>query len=148
MIASINANTCSNIETVRLLINAGSDIHCQNVNGWTSLMLACKYSCTDSNLETINVLLDSDTQINADQKINNKTCLMMLLKYGTFDSSSSDMIIKLLHIFRKTLLYTDTKGKSAYDYYVQNGSTCLDAYYLKILKGDISLNNTKSARLL
>ena len=57
MIASINSNNYSTLETVEYLLRKGADPNLRNKNGDTALLLASRFSNTDSSFETVEYLL-------------------------------------------------------------------------------------------
>ena len=63
MIAARNSNTVSNIETVKILIDAGADLNLKNNRQSTALMLANDY-IGDSSEETIKLLIETGADIN------------------------------------------------------------------------------------
>lgn len=42
-LACRNANTCSSIETIKLLLLYGADVHSKTTDGWTPLLMASRY---------------------------------------------------------------------------------------------------------
>lgn len=153
----INCRYLHITETVKMLINAGADVNIKDRCGDTALY----YGSYSNNVEIVQMLIDAGADVNIKYS-NNKTFLMLLLertipltyveifqhdKSHENDPAEYDkLIIQLLHKSRETLLDVDINGKTAYDYYIERGYNILNDYHLKILKGDIHLNNTKSAR--
>lgn len=123
------------IEPICLLINAGSNIDLQNNNGYTASMIT-------SNIEIIKLLISTNCNVNL--KNNHGDTLLMNLLQRT--DNYNDVIIDLIHRSRETLYDTNDYGKTAFDYYVEYNHSFLDEYHLKLLKGDIRYNNTKSAK--
>ena len=54
--------------------------------------------------------------------------------------------INLIILSKSILHIKNGEGMTAYDYYVKNNHTILDEYYVSVLKGDITLADTKSAK--
>lgn len=132
-----NSNNGSSIEIVKILIDAGADVNIE-VRDITHLLMSIP------NVRTTQMLIGAGSDVNIKNK-NNQTFLMLLLIQGFLDNYY-EIIIQLLYISGETLLDTDVQGKNAYDYYIEKGYNILDEYHLKILIGEISPNNTKSAR--
>ena len=80
MLASINFNKCSSIETIQLLLENKVDINARNNKGWSSLMLAAQYS----NIETVRLLLENKADINA--RNNGKSSLMLAVEYSNIET--------------------------------------------------------------
>ena len=72
------SNTNSNIETVKLLLDAGANIDLQNSNGWTALMLACRYSNTHTMINIVYENYDHIQSIHFFQPTNPSTQDMFL----------------------------------------------------------------------
>lgn len=64
IIASQVSNTDSNIGTVKMLINAGSDVDAIGDQGNTALICASGNSSMNSNIETVKMLINSGADIN------------------------------------------------------------------------------------
>lgn len=93
ILACVNSNTTSNVETVQLLLEAGANVNQCAIGGYTSLMLACRFSNLYSNVETVKLLLQHGANVNL-QKNRGKTALMMACKY--IDVNSNPETVKLL----------------------------------------------------
>lgn len=150
----INAHKGSKFEIVKLLIDAGANINnVDNRQGWTALTVANKLP---NNTETILLLINAGSNVNIKYEYERTFLMLFLIKEYLDDNDTvqmrcsstifNDVLIKLLHVSKETLFDTDDYGKTAYDYYIEYGYNILDEYHLKILKGDIHLNCTKSAR--
>ena len=131
--------TDNKFETAKILVNAGCDVNCVDIRGNSALRQAIR------DAKIIRLLIDAGADVNL-KYINDQTFLMLLLQKENIDDKYTDVIIELLYISKKTLCDIDTNGKTAYDYYIENNWQILDKYQLKILKGDIMVNNIKSAR--
>lgn len=138
MLASASFNKHSNIETIKILIDAGADVDIKENNGLTALSMATH------DLRAVKILIDAGSDVNVKDKDNN-TFLMLLLRKNL--ECCADLIIQLLHLSKKTLLDTNDHGQTSYDHYMRQGFNILDEYNLKILKGYISLNSTNSDKL-
>lgn len=127
-----------NIETLKMLISAGADVNKQTSTGMSILMVACGCS---NNIETIKLLIDAGANINSvtDTRIN-------ALMVACACSNNVEILKLLMLLSRNILLDVDTENKTAYDHYVKFGNDILDEYHLRILRGDINSNMTKSAR--
>ena len=173
IIASRYSGTDSNIETVELLINSGADVNATTNGALTALMLASRNYATGSTIETVKILINANADVdmvssagdialtvtdsaeimqllivagaNVNMKYSTRTFLMCLLS-KEWNPSYTSIVIDLLHLSQKTLLDTDSRGKTAYDYYVDNHHDCLELYHLNILKGTTRPNRTKSAK--
>lgn len=167
LMLTIKCNGTVNLQTIKLLIDSGSDVNLQNDYGYTALMSIMpkienslihsnKYHQDDpryleitefvkSHVELIELLLSFGANVNF-KTYSNKTFLMLLLSSNGIDERYVDVLHSLIHVSKETLSDTDTNNKTAYDYYVENNCDILDTYHLELLKGNIRLNNTKSAR--
>lgn len=134
-----NIDKKNRFEAAKILINAGCDINWVDNYGFSALSLS-------GDDKIIRLLIDAGADVNIKYN-NNQTFLMLLLQRENKNDRYTDIIIELLETSKKTLCNTDSYGKTAYDYYIENNWQILDDYQLKILKGDIVLNNTKSARI-
>jgi len=107
MLAALNVQTHSSIETMTILIDAGADIDATCSNDWTALMYATKYSNISSSVEAMKLLLDSGCNPNTYSKGNIWTALMLAVFY--INKSSSVDAIKLLldHKSNTHVLYTN-----------------------------------------
>ncbi len=83
MFASRNSNTDSNIETVKLLIEAAANLNLQEKDGWTALMMAIENSDTDSNVETFKLLIEAGADLNLQSKHNNDALCLLKNEYQT-----------------------------------------------------------------
>lgn len=161
-----------NIDRIRMLINAGSDVNICDSTGCDVLMLICNNRTND--VEIVQLLIDAGSNVNHQCKTGHTSAMFSLREpdvtkllisknynvnlkncYGDTILSHlvslpsddyNDTIIDLIHRSVETLYDADKIGKTAYDYYVRSGKTFLDVQQLKLLKGDIRFNNTKSAR--
>jgi hypothetical protein len=82
----LEADTSSNIETVKLLLENGADVNAKDVIGWTPLMMSSRYSNTDSNIQTVKLLLENGADVNAKYD-KGWTPLMLASRYSTTDSN-------------------------------------------------------------
>lgn len=137
-------------ETFRILIDAGIDVNIKNIGflSQTSLMFACTYWYND----TIKLLLDSGSDANIlDNRMESALYLYLTnLKHGVHDAAEDQVfnieIFMYLLVKSKDVIYSQNyQGLTCYDYYINNGFSVLDDYQLKLLKGEIIINNTKSA---
>lgn len=135
MLASIDSSTGSNLETVKLLINAGSDLNIKTNDGRVALMMT---KCPI----VIKLLIDAGVDVNL-KNSNEQNYLSVYLQNRVVET---DILVELIHKSKQTLSDTDFRDKTAYDYHIQNNHNLLDEYQLKILQGAINPNNTKSAR--
>lgn len=164
-------DTTRNIKIVKILINLGADIHLKNWIGNNCLMIASKYY-DENSIEIVKMLIDAGADINAKNNIgrtalwistcvhktkllidhngdvnikydNNQTMLTILINEPVIQP---EIIMKLIHLSKKTLLDMDDYGKTSYEYYIHQKHNFLDDYHLGLLKGVFVLNNTKSAR--
>lgn len=176
-IFDVKAYVCKKVyDAVKMLINSGTKANYVSDYGFTALLVACSWSINDDNIKLIKLLIDAGADVNqcntegqyplvvaldnvrimqllidsgADVNIKYRqadTILMIILQKESLDDYV-DIIIDLLYKSQETILHKDMYKKTAYDYYIKKGHNILDKYHLKILKGDISPNNTKSARL-
>jgi ankyrin repeat protein len=76
-----------------LSINPRSDINAKNINGWTPLALACRNSNTDSNVETVQLLLDNGADVNSK---NNEGWTPLALACRNSNTDSNVETVKLL----------------------------------------------------
>lgn len=134
----------SNCDILSMLIAAGCDINVQDYSGRTALMGA-----RDSDMLLILINAGCDIHV---QDANGYTVLMMLIKNNF--SIQIDIIKDLIIMSKNSLTYKSNEGKTAYDYYLfRNGmyscsydDDALDEYHLAVLKSEIFVTDTKSAR--
>lgn len=135
-------------DIIKLLIDVCIDIDYQcPATGLTALMIACKYSYKNNNNKVINLLIDSGANITI-QSNEKRTALMYYLWYNRFNESDVDLLMKFIIKSQKILRLTNTNSNVYYDIYVNKQINILDEYQLRILKGEIIINATKSARKL
>ena len=77
---------------------------------WTPLMLSCRYSNTDSNIETVKLLLDSKADINF-TTYDKWTPLMLSCRFSTCDSNTDT--VKLLLDNKADINLQSDSGASA-----------------------------------
>lgn len=92
MIACANSNTYSNIETVKMLIDAGADVNFRNNRNITALFKSCQYSNTSSNVETVKMLIDAGADVNVTELIFGYTPLIMSCEIN--DVETAKMLIE------------------------------------------------------
>lgn len=145
MSAVLSSNTNSNVETVNTLIKYNADINYANNSGFTALMYATAYTGISSNLETVKMLLDYGADVNLKDNIGRTALIYYLLNYGNHLIDKS--ILEILILKSKISITTqDYNNLSAYQYYLYKKYDVLDDYFMKLLKGEISMSNVKSAR--
>ena len=93
---------CKNVETAKLLVNAGANVNLKNKEGFTALMRV-------GNSEVIEFLILSGADVNA-MTNNYITPLMWQVKQNNFDA------VRILLRYGADLLQQDRWGKTAYDY--------------------------------
>ena len=86
MIACRNSSTCSNIETVKILLENGAYTDLQNNFNSTALSITCANLSGDSNMETLKLLLEY--KANTDLvDINKRTALMLTCIHSSHDDN-------------------------------------------------------------
>jgi ankyrin repeat protein len=120
-LACRNSNTCSTIETVKLLIDNGIDVNSMSTckHKYTPLRFAILYSDTDSSLETVKLLLQASANITSNEyntmylhsacsnfdKCNVET-LKLLLDHGIpvnqLNNGKSSTLMQLCHFISGT----------------------------------------------
>ena len=83
-------NTLKLIKETRLIKHV---VNQQNAQGWTPLMLACRYGQTNSNIKTIQLLLNNGANVNT-QNNQGHTALRIATVYSNTDSSTE--VVKML----------------------------------------------------
>ena len=135
-----------NNEAVKLLLNANADVNLKDkTNIWTSLMFACRWSNINGNNETVKLLIDAGSDVNIKNDVGN-TPLMEYLDNINTEQIDMETLMSLIIKSKYSLHLKNIKDKSSYDIYIGKNFSILDDYQLKLLKGDIVLNNTKSAK--
>ena len=76
-----------------MLIDAGANCNLQQNSGYTALMLAARYSSTDSSEGTVKMLIDASANLNLQQK-DGWTALMLATLYSS--TTSSEGTIRML----------------------------------------------------
>ena len=99
-------------KVVNNINNYNMDINLKSKNGYTALMLASKYSNTESNIETVKLLLDNGADINL-KNCNGNSALMLASKYLNTDSNIET--IKLLLDNGADIDVKNNNGTSFYD---------------------------------
>lgn len=130
------------IEIIKLLIDSKTDLDLQSFCDGTALIMACEQADINGFTDIANILIDRGANVTLKNSFG-RTALMILFMVQV---NNSNLIEKLIHLSKQTLLDVDTEDCTAYDYYIKYQNNFLDDYHLKLLKGDISVNNTKSAR--
>lgn len=169
-----NSQSDSNINIIQLLINSGSNVNIKNISNETNLLYISRYynnnyetmklilnskpdlSVTDNGGNTalmlsrqiapIKLLLDVNCDIDVKNKLGQTFLMLFIIKILDDTDDHINILIDVMRRSKKTLLDKDFFNNSAYDYYKAFHHGLLGEYYLKILKGKIRLNNTKSSR--
>lgn len=94
ILASLNSNTGSTIETVELLLKNNANVSIKNDIGWTAFMIACRYALISSSIETIKLLLEYKSNIN-ERNYNGWSSLMISCR-GCNTYSNPEIIYFLL----------------------------------------------------
>ena len=71
---------------IRLLINSGSNLNFKGHDGWTSLMMATRYSNRGSTEEAVEILINSGANLNLKNK-EGQTALNLAVKHSNTDST-------------------------------------------------------------
>lgn len=148
-----------NIDVIKILIDNGADVNIVSNDGYTALthkitnfknvadqnivLLLNVNHKDDVDLDIVLLLIDAGSNVNHKDKKDRTPLMLLLINYNNCDK---DLLVKLIHMSKATLTDEDINGKTAYDYYIKNNNQILDEWQLKLLKGEISLNHTKSAR--
>ena len=91
MLAVANFKTKSSRETVEILLKHNTNVNIQDIDGWTPLMLACRYS------KNITVIIEMLLKYGADINVQDKygwTALMMACRHSK--TTSSNKTVELL----------------------------------------------------
>lgn len=135
------AKKYSDTETVKLLIDAGSNVNAQNSNGWSALMIANKYS----DIETVKMLLSAGSNVDL-QNNNGETTIMILLSRPMCNKHERIKIIKLLLESNCNLNLQNINGMTALMYAITVGKieTDIQLFTHMIIKSQksITLKNT------
>lgn len=129
-----------NIDVLQILLNANADINLRDKNGTTPLMWMCRENNRDIGI--IRALISAGADVN----IRRNDGLTALSCYICYNYKINKELLELLIIKSNiTITIPDIYDLTPYDYYMSNKHFVLDEYFVKVLKGDISLSNTKSA---
>ena len=106
------ASRFSGLETVKLLLESGADVNILDDTGYTSLMMASKYSNESSSLDTVKLLLESGADVNIQEYAGAKfTALMVASKHS--NKTSSLETVRLLLAYGATIDNKSRKGFTA-----------------------------------
>lgn len=148
MMAALNYYNDPSLKCVKLLLKSGANVNLQNDDGDTALMIISfnHGENLSPRSKCVNLLLKAGTDVN----LQNKYGITTLMCYCRFAEFTKDIISILLLIIRKTpdICVKSNSGYSAYDYLVINCHypSLNDEYIESLIKGEIKLSNTKSAR--
>lgn len=140
-----NGNLSDSIKWIELLLNAGADCNIQNHTGDTALIYLCQYFDSDQLDPYRMLLLNVGSDVNL-QNISGNTALMLYCRDNDFSTGNTDVLLSLISSCNDVIM-TNNNSKSAYDYFIKNSTRmCIDNEYFELLlKGEISINNIKSA---
>lgn len=128
---------------IKLLIKSGADINYQTTNGFTAIMGLCRWTNKHTN-ELIKILLDANAGVNH-SSITNSNPLSLYLSNCTKENIDVDILIRLIIKSVHLLKINIPEIGTCYDIYKSKHMDLLDEYHLRMLKGDIKWNRTKSA---
>lgn len=131
-----------NIEAIKILIAAGTNINTQCEYGYSALMVAA--------MRKNNKIVKTLIKLNANVSLCDNDGHSALFLYVIFDKENNinKKILETLIVKSKIFLNVPDKfNKTVYDYYISENYNVLDEYFLRILRGEIFLANTKSAKI-
>lgn len=133
------ATMLENVKITKLLLKSKADPNIKNYNNSTCLINACSLR----NNKIINILLDEGADANCVDNYGDFALLSYLKTCKNNFSFDKNVLQKL--IISTNILVVDSRNE-LYDIYHLKNYECLDDFYLKLLKGEITITKTKSAR--
>jgi ankyrin repeat protein len=128
MIAARYSGKDSTNKTVKLLIDAGTNVNIQSDYEWTALMIAAYYSGKDSTNETVKILIDAGANLNI-QNSDGWTALMITIRNS--ENASIYETVRLLINADADFKLKDNYGTTTFDMLMKNKNT--DATLIKIM---------------
>lgn len=133
------------VEFIEIIINSSSNLDIQNNNGRTALITMCDSNNIEKD-KYIDLMIKSGANVDiCDKSLN--TALMYYLKCTQLSADNIDTLILLIKK-STNITYKNTYGRTAYDFFKMNQSSknITEPSIEELLKGNITINNTKSAR--
>lgn len=140
-LAARNSNTCSSLETVKLLLDLGSDVNFKPEKCLTALMFAARHVPKDSTVETIKLLISYGADVNILDD-DGQNALMLAITYDLFNPNIDT--VNLLIESGIDLNVRDKHGRTALDIL---SNSYWPLHHMGIEKTKFMITNTTLSRI-